>query len=183
MKTAIMAALAALSFSAWAAPALARDDDDRGRRDRGERHESGDRGRGRDHDDHGRDGRDWGHEDRGRHGDWDRHDRRGDRGHHGYSDWRGVRHGAYFDHGHARLVGGFYGRDYYGWSQPYGRRPHRAYTVGYVLPRQVYWRAVPTGLYDRLPPTPYGCRYVLVDRDVLLIVASTGLVLDALMYY
>lgn len=38
----------------------------------------------------------------------------------------------------------------------------------------------PYDLHYQLPPAPYGCRYILVDGDILLI-GATGLVLDALL--
>ncbi|HRE45690.1 MAG TPA: RcnB family protein, partial [Terricaulis sp.] len=59
----------------------------------------------------------------------------------------------------------------------------RVWGVGYALPHHLYWEPVPYDLYYRLPPAPYGCRYVMVDRDILLVVVATGVILDALMYY
>jgi hypothetical protein len=100
-----------------------------------------------------------------------------------YRDWRHVRHGYYFDRGYALIVGGFWGANYYWWGYDGWRRPYRPWRVGYILPYDLYWEPIPYDLYYMLPPAPYGCRYVLVDRDVLLIVISTGLILDALMYY
>jgi hypothetical protein len=55
--------------------------------------------------------------------------------------------------------------------------------VGYELPYDIYWEEIPYDLYYRLPPAPYGGRYILVGRDILLIVVSSGLVLDAMYYY
>jgi Ni/Co efflux regulator RcnB len=46
----------------------------------------------------------------------------------------------------------------------------------------VYWDDLPYDYYGYMPPPPYGCRYVAVDRDVLLIVVASGLILDALIY-
>jgi len=40
---------------------------------------------------------------------------------------------------------------------------------------------VPDDLYYRLPPAPYGCRYILVNGDIVLIAVPSGLVLDALL--
>jgi hypothetical protein len=94
-----------------------------------------------------------------------------------------VRRGHYFDHGYARIVYVFFGHNYYWWSYDGWSRPYRDYRVGYYLPEWVYWRSVPYDLYYRLPPAPYGCRYIMVDRDILLIVVSSGLVLDALIYH
>jgi hypothetical protein len=133
--------------------------------------------------------RDWAHN------DWNRDTRRDDdryrRWRHThrdfdrprYRDWRHVRHGYYFDRGYALIVAGFFGHNYYWWGYDGWRRPYRHWAVGYVLPAWIYWEPVPYDLYYRLPPAPYGCRYILVDRDILLIVVSTGLILDALMYY
>ena len=59
----------------------------------------------------------------------------------------------------------------------------RDWRVGYVLPYDIYWEEIPYDLYYRLPPAPYGCRYIMVGRDILLIVVSTGMVLDAMYYY
>jgi Ni/Co efflux regulator RcnB len=94
-----------------------------------------------------------------------------------------VRYGYYFDDGYAFILRGFFGHNYYWWNYPNWRRPHRAYYVGYPFPDYLYWEEVPYELYYRLPPAPYGCRYVMVDRDVLLISLATGIILDALVYY
>lgn len=101
-----------------------------------------------------------------------------------WNDWRHVRHGSYFDFGYINIVTGYWGYDNYrSWSYPYWRRPYRSYVVGYVLPYDIWWEEVPYDLYWRLPPAPYGCRYLMVDRDILLVVISTGLILDAILYY
>lgn len=94
-----------------------------------------------------------------------------------------MRYGYYFDGGYARIVGGYFGYNYYWWNYPSWRRPYRDYRVGYYMPDWMYWEPVPWDLYYRLPPAPYGCRYVMVDRDILLIALSTGIILDALLYY
>jgi hypothetical protein len=94
-----------------------------------------------------------------------------------------VPHGRYFDGGYTRIVIGFYGSNYRYWNYPGWHRPHRSYAVGYYLPDYVNWYPVPYDLYYQLPPAPYGCRYVMVDRDILLIVIETGLILDAMVYY
>ncbi|MBC7769742.1 MAG: hypothetical protein H7124_13255, partial [Phycisphaerales bacterium] len=136
-------------------------------------------GRNRDfsHGDWGRDGRRddnrW-RRHRHTHRDWDRPR---------YRDWSHVRHGSYFDRGYALIVGGYWSRNYYWWGYDGWRRPHRPWVVGYVLPYDLYWEPIPYDLYYRLPPAPYGCRYVMIDGDILLIVISSGLILDALMYY
>ena len=150
------------------------------------------------------DGRDRGHDDR-RYGDnnrdnqrWDNdrrdnrrrdynegrryayggHDYRGPR----YDDWRRVRPGRYFNDYYARSARSYYGHAYYWWDYPSWQRPYRPYRVGFALPAFVYWDDLPYDFYGYLPPPPYGCRYVAVDRDVLLIVISSGLILDALLY-
>jgi hypothetical protein len=48
------------------------------------------------------------------------------------------------------------------------------------LPPGLEKRALPTELADRLPPRRDGTEIVIVDRDVLLVQAATGLVLDAI---
>jgi hypothetical protein len=94
-----------------------------------------------------------------------------------------VRHGYYFDRGYVTIVHGFFGWNYYWWGYDGWRRPYRRYVVGDYLPDYLYWEPVPYDLYYRLPPAPYGCRYVMVNRDILLVVISTGIILDALLYY
>lgn len=160
--------------------------DDRGRHDR-----DGHRDRYRGNNDWGRD---WNGHNRG--SDWRRWD--WNRDHHNYdrwrsshrdfyrprySDWRHVRHGYYFDDGYRSIVRLFFGSDYYWWSYPNWRRPYRPWRVGYYLPDSIWWEPVPYDLYWRLPPAPYGCRYIMVDRDILLISVVDGLILDALLYY
>jgi len=39
---------------------------------------------------------------------------------------------------------------------------------------------VPYDVYYYLPPPPYGCDYVMVGRDVLLISLASYLIIDAL---
>ncbi len=149
---------------------------------------------------------DWNGRDRSNHGNWDgrsrdysrgwdrdirRDDHRYDRWRNThrdfdrprYRDWRSVRYGFYFDWGYARIVSSYWGHDYYWWGYDGWRRPYRDWRVGYVLPPYVWWDPVPWDLYWRLPPPPYGCRYIMVDDDILLIAMDTGVVLDALMYY
>jgi len=94
-----------------------------------------------------------------------------------------VRHGHYFDRGYSLIIAGFFGHNYYWYGYDGWRRPYRPWRVGYILPYDLYWDPIPYDLYYRLPPAPYGCRYVMVDRDILLIVVSTGLILDAMYYY
>jgi len=100
-----------------------------------------------------------------------------------FSDWRNVPRGGYFDDGYARIVGGYYHHNYYWWSYGGWDRPYRRWEVGYILPDYLDWEPLPYDLYYELPPAPYGCRYVMVDGDILLIALSTGIILDALMYY
>ena len=172
---------------------------DQGRRDdrRGDDWGRNDRGRdNRGRDDrrdyasrNSRDNRAW-HSDgrRWRDSDWDRgewrryaHTHRDFR-HPRYTDWRRVPRGRYFDDGYARIARGYFGHSYYWWNAPGWRRPYRPYRVGYALPRTIYWDYLPYDFYYRLPRAPHGCRYVAVDRDIVLIVIATGLVLDALLY-
>jgi hypothetical protein len=138
-------------------------------------------------------GRNWGRNDHGQGGDdnrdrdWRKHERwrqhahlQRDFDHPRYTDSRHVPYGRYFDNSYARIVGGYYGGNYRWWSYPSWRRPYRPYAVGYVLPAYIDWYPVPYDLHYQLPPAPYGCRYILVDGDILLI-GATGLVLDALL--
>lgn len=154
--------------------------------------------------------RDWGRDDRGRdrdnsrdhnrrrdfaYNDWGRDGRRDDNRYRQYrhthrdfdrpryNDWRHVRHGYYFDRGYTIIVHNYFGWNYNWWGYDGWRRPYRPWRVGYYLPDHIWWEPVPYDLYYRLPPAPYGCRYVMVDRDILLIAVSTGIILDALMYY
>jgi hypothetical protein len=99
-----------------------------------------------------------------------------------YDDWRGVRPGRYFNDYYARNARSYFGHPYFWWDYPNWRRPYRPYRVGYILPAYVYWDDLPYDYYGYMPPPPYGCRYVAVDRDVLLIVVASGLILDALIY-
>jgi len=99
-----------------------------------------------------------------------------------YDSWRRVPYGGYFDYGYAHILHSYYGRNYYWWSYDGWRRPYRNWRVGYLLPAWIYWEPVPYDLYYRLPPAPYGCRYVYVDGDILLIAISTGIILDALLW-
>jgi hypothetical protein len=158
---------------------------------------------GRDRGDRGGRDRDWGRNDHDGHnqwannnnGDWRNDHRRDDhrynrhRGSHRdfdnprYRDWRQVRYGSYFDLGYSRIVGSYFHRNYYWWSYGGWHRPHRRWSVGYIFPSYLFWEPVPYDLYYDLPPEPYGCRYVMYDGDILLIVISTGIILDALMYY
>ena len=93
-----------------------------------------------------------------------------------------MRHGYYFDYGYSQIVYGYYGRNYYWWSYDGWSRPYRRWSVGYVIPSWLYWEPLPWDLYYRLPPAPYGCRYVYADGDILLIAIASGIILDALMY-
>src|SRR5262249_50445231 len=100
-----------------------------------------------------------------------------------YSDWRRIRHGYYFDRGYASILSGYYGRDYYWWSYSGWQRPYRRWSVGYAMPSWLWWEPVPWDLYYRLPPAPYGCRYVYADGgDILLVAIASGIILDALLY-
>ena len=165
-----------------------RDDNGRNRGDwndgrgRGDNNWNGGRGGGRDftRNDWGR-GRDDGRRDRDRYNRW--HSNHIDWSRPRYSDWRSIRYGYYFDRGYSLIFSGFFGHNYYWYGYDGWRRPYRDWRVGYILPYDIYWEEIPYDLYYRLPPAPYGCRYILVGRDILLIVVSSGLVLDAMYYY
>ncbi|MEZ5692042.1 MAG: hypothetical protein R3D71_10330 [Rickettsiales bacterium] len=54
----------------------------------------------------------------------------------------------------------------------------KKYRVGYPL--MYGGHDIPRDLYDILQPAPYGYRYVMVDKDVLLISEGTKKVIDAI---
>lgn len=116
-----------------------------------------------------------------------RHDRRDDR-----RDWREDRrdHRGYVRHDDRRWRG-------YQWRPEHRYRAPTRYvypsghryvrwSVGHRMPRAYYGRPyyVDYNAY-RLPPPPYGHRWVRSDRDVVLVALATGLVLDVLydLYY
>ena len=49
-----------------------------------------------------------------------------------------------------------------------------------ALPPGLQKKALPTGLQTRLPPVPRGYERVIVDTDVLLVEAATGVVRDVI---
>lgn len=121
------------------------------------------------------DRRDWRHDRRDDRRDW-RHDRRDDR--------RYVRH-------HDRRWHGNHWRPAYRYRAPVryvypsGYR-HVRWTVGHRMPPAYYARPYYVDYHAyRLPPPPYGHRWVRSDRDVVLVAIATGLVLDVLydLYY
>lgn len=132
------------------------------------------------------DRRDWRADRRDDRRDW-RDDRRDDR-----RDWR---HDRRYDHRYARHDDRRWRGNY--WRPEYRYRPtvryvyppgYRAYRwqVGHRLPPAYYGRPYYVDYrHYRLPPPPYGHRWVRVDRDVVLVAIATGLVLDVLydLYY
>lgn len=99
-----------------------------------------------------------------------------------WSDWRAIPYGRYFNQSYFTIVVGYFGNYYYPWSYTGWHRPYRDYRVGYPLPYNTYWEEVPYDLYYDLPPPPYGCDYVMVGRDILLISLSSRVVIDAFVY-
>ena len=184
-----LATLTLLLAGATALPAVADDDRRGGRHDRGDRSEHREdrredrrdwRGDRRD------DRRDWRADRRDDRRDW-RHDRREDR-----RDWRDDRrdHGRYVRHDDRRWRGHQWYPQYryrapVRYVYPPGYRPYQ-WRVGHRLPRGYYDRSyyVDYRAY-RLPPPPYGHHWVRVDRDVVLVAITTGLILDVLhgLYY
>lgn len=61
--------------------------------------------------------------------------------------------------------------------RPPGHAKH--YTIGRPLDAVVVYEEVPEPLLVRLQPVPAGYRYVMVDRDVLLISEASKKVIDA----
>ncbi|MFZ4763166.1 MAG: hypothetical protein ACOYK8_10155 [Alphaproteobacteria bacterium] len=55
---------------------------------------------------------------------------------------------------------------------------HRNYVIG--RPLEARWEPLPRDLLYQLSPTPVGYRYVMVDRDVLLIAEGSKKVIDAM---
>ena len=117
-----------------------------------------------------------------RHDDWRRHNR-----HDRY--WRSDRHWRERDWRHAPRYGG---RDPY-WPGYRFRAPHHDYPRGAVT---LSWRVghpvpppyfAPAYYVDHrhygLRPPPYGCRWLRVDRDLLLVDLATRTVLDVLYRY
>lgn len=132
------------------------------------------------------DRRDWRVERRDDRRDW-RHDRRDDR-----RDWRDDRRDnrRYVRHDDRRWRGYQWRPEYRyrapaRYVYPAGHR-HVRWTVGHRMPPAYYSRPyyVDYNAY-RLPPPPYGYRWVRSDRDVVLVALATGLVLDVLydLYY
>ena len=118
--------------------------------------------------------------------DW-RHDRRDDR-----RDWRDDRRDnrRYVRHDDRRWRG-YHWRPEYRYRAPAryvypsGYR-HVRWTVGHRMPPAYYSRPYYVDYHAyRLPPPPYGYRWVRSDRDVVLVALATGLVLDVLydLYY
>jgi len=118
--------------------------------------------------------------------DW-RHDRRDDR-----RDWRQDQrdHRRYARHDDRRWRGNHWRAEYryrapVRYVYPSGYR-HVRWNVGHRMPPAYYARPyyVDYRAY-RLPPPPYGYRWVRSDRDVVLVALATGLVLDVLydLYY
>lgn len=56
----------------------------------------------------------------------------------------------------------------------------KSYTIGYPLGHDVIYEIVPEQLLMRLDPVPMGYRYVMVDKDVLLISEASHKVIDAI---
>ncbi len=94
------------------------------------------------------------------------------------SAWHDDRYAVrFFDDRCRHELARFYGAPVYGWREI--RDWRRPYWVGRPLPAHISVRRLPRDLYGRLPPPPRGHRYVVYDRDVLLIAEATRLVTDA----
>lgn len=133
---------------------------------------------------------DWRAERRDDRRDWrdDRRDWRDDR-----RDWRHDRRDDYrhrYSRHDDRRWSGYHWRPEYRYRAPRYVYPsgYRAYRwqVGHRLPPAYYGRPYYVDYrHYRLPPPPYGYHWVRVDRDVVLVAAATGLILDVLygLYY
>jgi len=54
----------------------------------------------------------------------------------------------------------------------------KAWNRGQYLPADYTYYNLPSSLYDRLDPPPYGYRYVTVDGDIILIELASRLIVD-----
>lgn len=131
------------------------------------------------------DRRDWRDDRRDDRREW-RHDRRDDR-----RDWRhDRRHDRYVRHDDRRWRGHYWHPQHryrapVRYVRPAGYR-HVRWGVGHRLPPAYYARPYYVDYHAyRLPPPPYGHRWVRHDNDVILVALATGLVLDVLydLYY
>jgi hypothetical protein len=156
--------------------------------DRGHRYDDGARRGGFGYGDRHRDGYDHRHGDRGFGYGW------GGYGHdqHRY-DWGGAYRDGYrrHGHGHGHWYGGYYGSNWnrhrwrspyrYVWPRGYHGYYGRSWQIGLYLPRAFY---APSYYIDYTPyglePPPYGCEWVRVDDDILLVEIETGLIVDIL---
>lgn len=114
---------------------------------------------------------------RGGHNRW-----RGDDWDDGWSDrfWHDQRYAfPYFDDRVRLVLADYYGAPFAGWRRFSVNDWRRAYVIGRPLPAAVRWRPLPYDIARRLPPPPRGHRFILVDRDVLLVAEATKLVIDA----
>ena len=186
MKRVLMVSMAVLLAGATVMPAAAQDV--RARVVAGESARAGDKGPVRvDNREDRREGRrDW-RDDRREDRRENRHDRRDDR-----RDWRDDRRDnrRYVRHDDRRWRG-YHWRPEYRYRAPAryvypsGYR-HVRWTVGHRMPPAYYSRPYYVDYHAyRLPPPPYGYRWVRSDRDVVLVALATGLVLDVLydLYY
>lgn len=107
--------------------------------------------------------------------DYRRHDRR-DYRHDRHNDWRHPQWRSHWHHGWG-------GHRYraparYVYPRGYGRLDWR---IGYTLPRVFLLdRYYVDHHYYRVAPPPYGCRWLRVDGDLLLVELATGYVVEAL---
>jgi Ni/Co efflux regulator RcnB len=118
-----------------------------------------------------RDRHDW-RDDRRDHRRDDRYDHRRDR----HSDWR---HPQWRSHWHHGWGGHRYRAPVrYVYPRGYGRLEWR---IGFTLPRVFLLdRYYVDHHYYRVAPPPYGCRWLRVDGDLLLVELATGYVVEAL---
>ena len=200
MKKLMLASMTLLLAGATAVPAFA-DDDKRSvggsyatqggkgpyREDREERREERRDDRQDRREDRREDRQEWRADRRDDRRDW-RDDRRDDR-----RDWRNDRRDDYrhrYSRHDDRRWSGYHWRPEYRYRAPRYVYPsgYRAYRwqVGHRLPPAYYGRPYYVDYrHYRLPPPPYGYHWVRVDRDVVLVAAATGLILDVLygLYY
>jgi Ni/Co efflux regulator RcnB len=110
--------------------------------------------------------------------------------HHGNGGDVNISIGAYFGGTQRQVVHDYYGSQFKSGKCPPGLAkknngcmpPGQAkkWRMGYPLPGDLTYYAVPAALIGRLGPPPAGHKYVRVASDILLIAIGTSMVVDAI---
>lgn len=128
------------------------------------------------------------------HGEHGHHHARHFDGYGGAEHFREHRHDTYyrnnfrFDDHHRHAVNSYYGPRFRAGRCPPGLIRHDfgcappgvagGWAIGRPLPRGTPYYGLPRELAYRLPPPPFGERYVRVGADILLIAPGTSMVID-----